>query len=42
LQKERDKLRETDAFTILEYVKSSIEILMNMKMEEAELRGLKK
>lgn len=34
LKQERDKLRDTDPFTILEYIKSSIEILMNMKMEE--------
>ena len=31
-------MRDTDAFTIVEYVKSSIEILMNMKMEEAEIK----
>lgn len=36
LTKEREKLRDTDAFTVLEYVKSSIEILMNMKMDEAK------
>lgn len=34
LLKERKKLRDTDPFTILEYIKASIEILMNMKMEE--------
>ena len=34
LQEERDRLRDTNPFTILEYVKTSIEILMNMKMEE--------
>lgn len=34
LKQEREKLRDTDPFTILEYIKSSIEILMNMKMEE--------
>ena len=33
---ERDRLRETNPFTILEYIKTSIEILMNMKMEEHE------
>ena len=36
LSEERDRLRETDSFTILEYIKTSIEILMNMKMEEHE------
>ena len=34
LKQEREKLRDIDPFTILEYIKSSIEILMNMKMEE--------
>jgi hypothetical protein len=29
-------LRDVDAFTILDYIKTSIEILMNMKMEEQE------
>ena len=33
---ERKKLKDTDSFTILDYVKTSIEILMNMKMEENE------
>eukprot|EP00347_Sterkiella_histriomuscorum_P023839 403333209 len=36
LSKERQKLRDTDAYTILDYIKTSIEILMNMKMEEYE------
>jgi hypothetical protein len=36
LQEERERLKETDPFTVLEYVKTSIEILMNMKMEEHE------
>jgi hypothetical protein len=36
LLKERQRLRDVDAFTILDYVKTSIEILMNMKMEEHE------
>lgn len=36
LAEERDRLRETDPFTVLEYIKTSIEILMNMKMEEHE------
>ena len=37
LKKERRKLYNTDAFTIIDYVKTSIEILMNMKSEESEL-----
>lgn len=36
LSKERVKLRDVDAFTILDYIKTSIEILMNMKMEEPQ------
>ncbi len=34
LSKERKRLKEVDHFTILDYIKTSIEILMNMKMEE--------
>lgn len=34
LNKERKRLKDIDAFTILDYIKTSIEILMNMKMEE--------
>ena len=37
LYKERKKLRDCDSFTVLDYVKTSIEILMNMKMEESEV-----
>ena len=37
LNKERKKLRDVDHFTILDYIKTSIEILMNMKMEESVL-----
>lgn len=36
LLKERQKLKDTDPFTILEYVKTSIEILMNMKSDETK------
>ncbi len=36
LSKERQKLRDVDAFTVLDYIKTSIEILMNMKMEEQQ------
>ena len=34
LLEERERLTDTSPFTILEYIKTSIEILMNMKMEE--------
>jgi hypothetical protein len=34
LQEERERLRDTNPFTILEYITTSIEILMNMKMED--------
>lgn len=36
LTKERKKLRDVDAFTLVDYIKTSIEILMNMRMEEYE------
>jgi archaellum component FlaC len=36
LREERERLKETDPFTVLDYIKTSIEILMNMKMEEHE------
>ena len=36
LSEERERLRDTNPFTILEYIKTSIEILMNMKMEEQQ------
>ena len=36
LSKERKRLKDVEAFTILDYIKTSIEILMNMKMEESE------
>lgn len=36
LLKERQRLREVDLLTVLDYIKCSIEILMNMKMEENE------
>lgn len=34
LTEERERLQDTSPYTILEYIKTSIEILMNMKMEE--------
>lgn len=42
LGKERKKLKDVDAFTILDYIKTSIEILMNMKMDESETAKPKK
>jgi len=30
---------DVDSFTIIDYIKSSIEILMNMKMEEHKTKG---
>ena len=34
--KERDKLNQLSLMTIVEYIKASIEILMNMKLDENE------
>jgi hypothetical protein len=34
--KEREVLREQDEYTILDYIRSSVEILMNLKIEEYE------
>ena len=34
MTKERQKLREIDPFTVIEYIKSSVEILMSMKEDE--------
>ena len=31
-------MKEVDGFTLIDYIKSSIEILMNMKIEENELQ----
>ena len=31
LQKERDKLKDVDSFIILDYIRTSVEILLNMK-----------
>lgn len=39
LNKERKRLKDVGAFTILDYIKTSIEILMNMKMEEGSGDG---
>ncbi|CDW75501.1 UNKNOWN [Stylonychia lemnae] len=35
---EKEQMREVDGFTLIDYIKSSIEILMNMKIEENELQ----
>jgi hypothetical protein len=34
LAAEREKLCDIDPFTVIEYIKASVEILMNMKMDE--------
>ena len=34
LEEERDRLREVDSFTVLDYIRTSVEILMNLKIEE--------
>ena len=39
LDKERERLKLSDPFTVLEYIKTSIEILMNMKIEESEFEA---
>jgi hypothetical protein len=36
LGKEKDKLLERDGFVILEYIRSSIEIIMSLKIEDLE------
>jgi hypothetical protein len=36
LRDEREQLQDTDALVIIEYVKSSIEILLSLKLEEQE------
>lgn len=33
---EKHQLRELDGFTLIDYIKTSIEILMNMKVEEQD------
>lgn len=35
-EEERDKLQSIDEYTILDYIWSSVEILMNLKIEEYE------
>eukprot|EP00347_Sterkiella_histriomuscorum_P007427 403348960 len=41
LKEERDQLKDIDSFVIIEYIKSSIEILLSLKLEEQE-KELKK
>ncbi len=36
LEKEKKKLLNQDGFQILEYIRSSIEIIMNLKIEDLE------
>jgi hypothetical protein len=36
LKEERDQLQDIDPFVIIEYIKSSIEILLSLKLEEQE------
>ena len=36
LTKEKDRLLKQDGFQILEYIRSSIEIIMNLKIEDLE------
>jgi hypothetical protein len=33
-KKKKDRCADTDGFTLIDYIKSSIEILMNMKIED--------
>jgi hypothetical protein len=42
LQKERSKLMKKDCFVVLEYIRSSIEIIMSLKIEDLEKDGPKK
>ena len=35
--KEKERLESCDPFLVIEYIKSSIEILMNLKLEDHEL-----
>ena len=36
MEEERDRLYKVDSINVLEYIKQSVEILMNMKGEEYE------
>ena len=35
-EQEKAKLRQVDPHTVIEYIRSSVEILMNLKQEEFE------
>ena len=35
-EKEKKELKDIDGYQLIDYIKSSIEVLMNMKMEEEE------
>ncbi len=37
--KEKDRLLKFDSLTVLDYVKTSIEILMQMKLDEDKFQG---
>ncbi len=37
MAKERKKLRDSETSTLVEYIKTSIEILMNMRLEEYQI-----
>lgn len=39
LGKERAKLMNNDCFVVLEYIRSSIEIIMSLKIEDLEKEG---
>ena len=38
-EKEKEELSGVDGFDLIDYIKSSIEVLMNMKMEETDQTG---
>ena len=38
-REEKKQMREVDGFTLVDYIKSSIEILMNMKIEDTNEEG---
>jgi hypothetical protein len=42
LARERRKLKDVEASTLVEYIKTSIEILMNMRLEEYQLMQAQK
>ena len=42
LAKERRKLKDVESGTLVEYIKTSIEILMNMRLEEYQMMQAQK